>query len=258
MTLAITDTTLDHLLDISRRAGEAIMAVYATDFDVERKGDASPVTEADKRADDVIRAAIRAELTDAYPLVTEETFEGDGPEVGSGRFWLVDPLDGTKEFIKRNGEFTVNIALIEDHRPIMGCVHAPAIGKSYIGAEGLGAYRFDAASERQAVRVRPLPDDGWTALVSRSHPSPETEAYLANLTVAGRISAGSSLKFCLVAEGSADVYPRFGPTMEWDTAAGDAVLRAAGGLVEDVVGNPFRYGKPGFRNPGFIAKARAS
>jgi 3'(2'), 5'-bisphosphate nucleotidase len=174
------------------------------------------------------------------------------PEVDDGLFWLVDPLDGTKEFISRNGEFTVNIALVEGRDPVLGVVLAPARGKVWWGAVGHGAMMRDAAGERP-IAVRKRPAEGAVAVASRSHSDAATEAFLDEQRVAERISAGSSLKFCLVAEGRADLYPRFGPTMEWDTAAGNAVLAAAGGKVTTTDGAPFRYRKPGFRNPEFIA-----
>ncbi|MGB0682406.1 MAG: 3'(2'),5'-bisphosphate nucleotidase CysQ [Magnetovibrionaceae bacterium] len=251
--IALDRSFLEKLLDISCQAGDAIMEIYATDFDVETKGDDSPVTAADKAADDLIREALVDQITDAWTLVTEETFEGEGPEVGSKPFWLIDPLDGTKEFVKRNGEFTVNIALIVEGRPVAGCVHAPAVGKTYVaGPEG--AFRVGKHGGLEPIRVRPVPDAGLSVLVSRSHPAPEVGAYLKTLTVAEEVTAGSSLKFCLVAEGIADLYPRFGPTMEWDTAAGHAVLMAAGGRVTDRDDIEISYGKPAFKNPGFIAK----
>ena len=168
------------------------------------------------------------------------------------RFWLVDPLDGTKEFISRNGEFTVNIALVEGGQPVLGVVLAPALGKVWWGAMGHGARMRDEAGERP-IAARPRPAEGVVAVASRSHSDAQTEAFLDAQGVAERISAGSSLKFCLVAEGRADLYPRFGRTMEWDTAAGHAVLAAAGGRVTTRDGAPFLYRKPGFENPAFIA-----
>ena len=229
------------------------MEVYATDFDVVAKGDASPVTVADERAEALIVAALH-ELAPAIPIVAEEAVAaGQVPAVGD-RFWLVDPLDGTKEFIKRNGEFTVNIALIEDGRPVLGVVCAPALDRLYAGATGVGAYVLDSGG-RRPLRCRAVPPEGLTVVASASHGDPGLlDDYLRGRPVAARRAIGSSLKLCLVAAGEADLYPRFGRTMEWDIAAGHAVLAAAGGAVTDLAGAPLGYGKPGFDNPAFVAR----
>jgi 3'(2'), 5'-bisphosphate nucleotidase len=217
------------------------------------KADASPVTAADEAGEAVILAGLR-ELTPGVPIVAEEAMaKGEIPDVGQGPFWLVDPLDGTKEFISKNGEFTVNIGLIEGRQPILGVVLAPAKGLAWWGSMGQGACRREGGAVSQ-IRVRPRPAQAAVAVASRSHRDAETDAWLAVEGITDTVSAGSSLKFCLVAGGKADVYPRFGPTMEWDTAAGHAVLLAAGGRVSTVAGEPFRYAKPGFKNPGFIAE----
>lgn len=242
--------------DAARAAGEAIMAVYSRDFDARQKEDSSPVTDADEAAEAVILAALRA-CDPATPVVAEESVARDGVPASAltaegSRFWLVDPLDGTREFISRNGEFTVNIALVEDGAPVLGVVYLPAQDLLYAGIPGLGAERT-AAGRREAIRVRQADPKGLDVLASRSHRDAETEAFLQRLHVRQLVAAGSSLKFCRVAEGAADLYPRFGPTMEWDTAAGHAVLAAAGGSVTLLDGAPFRYGKPGFRNGGFLA-----
>ncbi|HZC27874.1 MAG TPA: 3'(2'),5'-bisphosphate nucleotidase CysQ, partial [Actinopolymorphaceae bacterium] len=168
------------------------------------------------------------------------------------RFWLVDPLDGTKEFLSHNGEFTVNIALVESGTPTLGVVHLPAVGLTYLGAPGV-ASMTDGGTAPRPLGVVDAPSDGIRALVSRSHLDPDTEHWLAGVDVASYVQAGSSLKFCRIAEGAADVYPRFGRTMEWDTAAGHAVLVAAGGSVRTTSGEPLGYAKPGFENPPFIA-----
>jgi 3'(2'), 5'-bisphosphate nucleotidase len=246
---------LDRLLPIARAAGDAILQVYATDFQVRGKADESPVTAADERAEAVILPAL-AELTPEVPVVSEEAVAaGRIPRVGE-RFWLVDPLDGTKEFIKRNGEFTVNIGLIERGAPVLGVVLAPALDRLYAGAAKHGAYREDAA-RRQRIECRVAPSAGLTVVASRSHGDTEAlERFLAGRKVAAQTNAGSSLKFCLIAAGEADLYPRFGRTMEWDTAAGHAVLAAAGGRVTTLDGNELRYGKPGFENPHFVAQGR--
>lgn len=244
---------LAQLTPLIRDAGRVIMDIYATDFDVTRKGDASPVTQADQQAEAVILAGL-ARIAPDIPVVAEEAVAaGQIPDV-SDRFFLVDPLDGTKEFISRNGEFTVNIALIEYGRPVLGLVYAPAIERLFTGAVGLGAWLEDASGQRP-IRCRAVPAEGLTVVASRSH-GDETalDAFLAGRTVASRTNAGSSLKLCLVAAGEADLYPRLGRTMEWDIAAGDAVLRAAGGRVTVVAdGSDLRYGKPGFDNPHFAA-----
>ena len=246
---------LDDLVPLIRAAGEQVMAVYATDFDVERKGDASPVTQADQQAETLILAGL-ARLAPEIPVVAEEAAAaGHVPEVGA-RFWLVDPLDGTKEFISRNGEFTVNIALVEDGAPVLGLVLAPALGRLFGGARGLGAW-VDDAQGRRPIATRSPPPSGLTVVASRSHGDEGAlDAFLAGRSVAARTNAGSSLKLCLVAAGEADVYPRLGRTMEWDIAAGDAVLRAAGGRTQTLDGAPLRYGKPGFDNPHFAAWGR--
>jgi 3'(2'), 5'-bisphosphate nucleotidase len=246
---------LADLIPLIRDAGRVVMDVYKTDFDVETKGDDSPVTLADQQAERVILAGLKR-LTPTIPVVAEEAASaGDIPDVNAC-FWLVDPVDGTKEFISRNGEFTVNIALVGHGRPVLGLVSAPALGRLYFGAEGVGAWVEDAQG-RRAIAARAAPAEGLTLVGSRRHGDDgAVDAYLAGRTVVARTSVGSSLKLCLVAEGAADVYPRFGRTMEWDIAAGDAVLRAAGGIVETIAGATMGYGKPGFENPHFAAWGR--
>ena len=244
---------LESLLPVARAAGEEILQVYATEFEVRDKDDASPVTEADERAEALILPELTA-LTPDVPIVSEEAAAaGVLPEAGS-RFWLVDPLDGTKEFVSRNGEFTVNIALVEDGRPVLGVVLCPALGRLYAGAVGEGAFVEDEEGRREIACRRP-PADGLTIVSSRSHGDADAlEAFLAGRPVASSVPAGSSLKFCLVAAGEADLYPRLGRTMEWDTAAGHAVVSAAGGRVSAVGGGELGYGKPGFENPHFVAE----
>lgn len=237
---------------IARAAGEVIMQVYGTDFAVRGKADASPVTEADERAEALIVPALAA-LSPALPVAAEEAVSrGQAPATGSA-FWLVDPLDGTREFVSRNGEFTVNIALIEHGVPVLGVVHIPVQDRLFAGAVGQGAWVVEHG-QRRAIRCRPVPLAGLTLASSRSHGDEAAlQAWLQGRKVAARITAGSSLKFGLIAAGDADVYPRFGRTMEWDTAAGHAVVLAAGGQVSDLAGRPLRYGKPGFENPHFVA-----
>ncbi len=244
---------LPDLLALADRAGEVLMRHYAGEFTAEQKADKSPVTAADREAEALIEQGLE-QLAPDIPMVGEEAASaGRIPAFGKGPFWLVDPLDGTKEFISKNGEFTVNIALVEDGRPVLGVVTAPARGLAWWGAEGQGAFCRDS-QETRIIKVRPRPSVGVVAVASRSHRGADTDAWLAERGITDWVSAGSSLKFCLVAEAAADVYPRFGPTMEWDTAAGHAVLLAAGGKVVDLDGKPLVYGKPGLRNPFFIAE----
>ncbi|MBW8881654.1 MAG: 3'(2'),5'-bisphosphate nucleotidase CysQ [Asticcacaulis sp.] len=250
-----------NLLPTMLAAGAEILRIYATDFAVAAKSDASPVTEADQAAEAIILKGL-AELAPDIPIVAEEEAAAGRVPATARKFFLVDPLDGTKEFISRNGEFTVNIALIEDGVPVRGAVYAPALGRIYWGAKGEGAFMAEVTDGEigpaQSLTVRNAPA-AITAIGSRSHGGAETEAYLKAFNVAEFKPAGSSLKFCLVAAGEADLYPRMGRTMEWDTAAGDAVLRAAGGRVETLAGRPFTYGKRNqegdsdFANPYFVA-----
>jgi 3'(2'), 5'-bisphosphate nucleotidase len=254
---------LQPLIHTAVRAGGAIMAVYATDFSVRGKADASPVTEADEAAEKIILADLAA-LAPDIPVVAEESVAaGRVPRV-TDRFFLVDPLDGTREFVSHRDEFTVNIALIEAGRPVLGIVYAPARHELYWGDVRAGQAGHLASdpdgtmpSRGVAISARRAPAEGLTAVASRSHRTPETDVLLAKFAVREFRSIGSSLKFCLVASGEADVYPRVGTTMEWDTAAGHAVLVAAGGRVTGLEGEPFTYGKPGFRNGHFIAWGRS-
>jgi 3'(2'), 5'-bisphosphate nucleotidase len=249
---------MEGLIAAAIEAGAAIMTVFEGDFDVEVKADQSPVTVADQAAEAIILDAL-ARLAPGIPVVAEEeAAAGRIPDV-SARFFLVDPLDGTNEFIRRGTDFTVNIGLIEDGAPTLGVVFAPARQTLYIGDVALGEAWREArqpgeatSGPRIALKVKP-PGDPMTAVASKSHDTPETEAYLKACGVVRRISIGSSLKFCLVAAGEADLYPRPAPTSEWDTAAGHAVLLAAGGVVYDLSGAPLPYGKPKFFNPGFLA-----
>ncbi len=252
--LNISLDLLQQVGDIAKQAGREILKVYETDFAVEKKADSSPVTEADKSAETLIINAIRKDITDQYPIVSEEAFAGgDAPDISDTPFWLVDPLDGTKEFVSKNGEFTVNIAIIDGGRPALGVVHAPATGKTYWGASA-GVFSQTGDEEERIVKCRQAPADGLVAMVSRSHKTPEVDTFLTDYTIATETSAGSALKFCLIADGSADIYPRLGRTMEWDTAAGHAILSFAGGTVTGVDGNELNYGKPGFENPHFVAR----
>ncbi|UWQ22976.1 3'(2'),5'-bisphosphate nucleotidase CysQ [Jannaschia sp. W003] len=242
------------------RAGERIMEIYeGDDFEVRSKSDASPVTEADEAADAIISDGLRAAFPKAAVVTEEQSATHD---LSVMDFFIVDPLDGTKEFVQRRGDFTVNIAWVRDGVPVAGVVYAPAKGRLFRttpqggAVEEEGPFDGDSMSAGRPVSVRDSDNDALLVVASKSHRSPELEDYIGRYAVADSKAAGSSLKFCLVATGEADIYPRLGPTMEWDTAAGDAVLRAAGGQVvraEDL--QPLRYGKAGFRNPHFIAHA---
>ncbi|MEQ8227992.1 MAG: 3'(2'),5'-bisphosphate nucleotidase CysQ [Rhodospirillales bacterium] len=254
--LNIGQDLLEQVADIAKRAGKTILTVYETDFDVDTKGDKSPVTEADRLAEDLITQAIMSEITADYPIVGEEAAEAEGlRQPNSPVFWLVDPLDGTKEFIKRSGEFTVNIALIENGAPVLGVVHLPVLNETFVAGPP-GAFKQTGNSPLMPIASRNVPAAGLTAVVSRSHGADEADAFLERYTVAERIGAGSSLKFCRVAEGAADIYPRFGRTMEWDTAAGHAVVRFAGGNVRTTDGASLTYGKDGLDNPHFIVTGK--
>lgn len=251
------------LLELAQLAARAIMAIYATDFAARNKSDNSPVTQADEKAEAIILAGLKQYWPEIPVIAEEAAAAGHMPEC-KNQFFLVDPLDGTKEFVSRNGEFTVNIALIENGQPILGVVYAPAIQLIYWGEAGVGSAKAALKPEDdlliaqwQKIKIRSLPQDGATVLASRSHRDTETDAYLATLKVKQIIGAGSSLKFCTIAAGAADIYPRFGRTMQWDTAAGHAILAAAGGKVNQADGTPLIYGKRmhGFDNPAFIASA---
>lgn len=267
----------DHpIIGAALAAGREIQEVYAGDAAASVKSDGSPVTLADEKAEAVILEALHKLFPDV-PVVAEEAVEAGHIPKACERYFLVDPLDGTKEFISRNGEFTVNIALVDNRVPVFGVVYAPALGDIYwggclpedlmhptIAGKGVvsckGKIVDGAVTDVRETRVRKVPESGVSVLVSRSHLSRETSAFLEGFDVAERISIGSSLKLCLVAEGRADLYPRLAPTMQWDIAAGDAVLRAAGGEVLQVEGlTPLEYRLPeiadkaGLRNPQFVA-----
>jgi 3'(2'), 5'-bisphosphate nucleotidase len=222
-------------MPIAARAGAAIMQIYDAGFAVQRKEDDSPLTLADLESQRIILEGL-AEITPDIPILSEESAQAPWSERRAWReLWVVDPLDGTREFVKRNGEFTVNIALVVEHEPVLGLVAAPALGLMYWGAQGVGAFSKD-----ERIHVSP-PHTPLRIVGSRSHASPQTAAYLARVAPHVMTGIGSSLKFCLVAEGKADFYPRFGPTSEWDTAAGQALLEAAGGQVTRLDGHRLRY-----------------
>ena len=275
-TLLNISRLLVHAVIAAKKAGEAILEVYGSEFSIERKADSSPLTVADKRSHEIITERLKGLQNARFPLLSEE---GRDIPYGERRewkyYWLIDPLDGTKEFIRRNGEFTVNIALMYKDRPVAGVILVPAGDILYFAAEGRGSFKVsDTSWINDTLSVEELEEKShrlpvktllktrpFTAIASRSHMSDETSSYLGGLKKEHGeieiISAGSSLKFCLVAEGAADVYPRFGPTMEWDTAAGQAIVEQSGGAVlHHKTGEPLRYNKESLLNPWFIVHLR--
>lgn len=254
----MTSPLLTTMIEAALAAGDEIERIYAEGCAAEEKLDGSPVTIADRHAELIILERLAAAFPDIPVLAEEEACAGRIPKLGD-RFFCVDPLDGTKGFVARTGEFTVNIALIEDEEPVAGVIYAPDPRLLYYGARGEGAFRAFHKQEPEPIRVRSRLSAGLTGIGSRNHASPGTEERNARLGVIDYLPSGSSLKFCRLAEGAADVYPRYGRTMEWDTAAGQAILEAAGGRVMALEGDaeagPLRYGKTedGFANPNFIA-----
>ena len=249
---------LPPLRALARQAGAAILDVYGSDFAVTAKEDRSPVTEADLRSEHILVAGLRT-LTPDIPVVSEEAAaEGVVVDVSGGRFWLVDPLDGTREFVKRNGEFTVNIGLVAEGRPQLGVLFAPVPDRLFAAVPGQATVE-DGGAPPRPISCRPWPAEGIVVLGSRSHrDSGEFDGFIAGFRVAEVRRSGSALKYGLVAAGEADLYPRFGRTMEWDTAAGHAIVAAAGGCLTLPDGRPLAYGKPGFGNPHFIARSKAA
>lgn len=242
---------LEDMAEAAREAGEAILEIVRRGFEVESKGDSSPVTEADRAAELIILAAL-ARAAPGVPVIAEEEVAAGRIPAHDDHYFLVDPLDGTKEFVRGGDDYTVNIGLIEDGVPRLGVVFAPATGKLHAGSVGEGAW-LEVGRKRQPIRTRPRGEQ-VTAVASKSHLNQATIDYLEAAVGACTYAAvGSSLKFCIVAEGLADIYPRASPTSEWDTAAGHAVLLAAGGLVDAPDGTPLRYGKTAFLNRGFVA-----
>jgi len=248
---------LQQLVTIAQQAGDAIMAVYSTDFSVETKSDDSPLTRADQAAHELIVAELK-KLAPEIPILSEEDTDIAGRSAwGSGRYWLVDPLDGTKEFIKRNGEFTVNIALIEQGSAVLGVVHAPALGVTYAASAHDGAFKLVAGSEADWQRIQVAhhaSETAWRVVGSRSHADNSLTEFVSRLGECELVSMGSSLKLCLVAEGAADIYPRLGPTSLWDTAAAQCVVEAAGGKVIQLNGQALSYANTEqLLNPFFLA-----
>jgi len=244
---------LNEIVALARAAGDAIMEIYDTDFEVEEKSDKSPLTAADMAPHNTIVAGLER-LTPEIPILSEESAKIPYETRRQWRrYWLIDPLDGTKEFIKRNGEFTVNIALIEDGRPVLGVVYVPVKRIAYYAAQGEGAWRSEEGAKPTPIRVRDKAGRPVRVAGSRSHAGDSLKKYLENLGDHEIVSMGSSLKLCLVAEGDADLYPRLGPTSEWDTAAAQAVVEAAGGMVTDTKMQPLRYNtKESLLNPYFL------
>ncbi|MNZ71801.1 3'(2'),5'-bisphosphate nucleotidase CysQ [compost metagenome] len=260
-------TVLEQARLLACQAGEAIMAIYARDFTSETKADSSPLTEADLASHHILVAGLQ-QIAPEIPVLSEESAD-IAWEVRQAwsRYWLIDPLDGTKEFIKRNGEFTVNIALIENNQPVLGVVFAPALGRLFSSSQGLGAWRQQVTlgdnglqlAEPEPIRTQPRQDgEAWRVVGSRSHAGEGMAEWLAALGEHELVSMGSSLKLCLVADGAAHVYPRLGPTCEWDTAAAHAVVLEAGGLVLDGDDQPLRYNaKAEYLNPHFFVWAES-
>jgi 3'(2'), 5'-bisphosphate nucleotidase len=244
---------IDPVVKLAIEAGQAILKVYSSEFEVQSKDDDSPLTKADLASHHRIVAGLEA-LTPGMPIISEESGLPDFAERSSwDRYWLIDPLDGTKEFVNRNGEFTVNIALIDNHKPVFGVVHVPVQNKTYIGCEGFGAECRDGNGDTRRIAVSQKSASPVRVVGSRSHRGASLDAYLQQLGECDMVPMGSSLKFCVVAEGGADIYPRLGPTSEWDTAAAQAVVEQAGGSVVTLDGKAMKYNtKADILNPFFF------
>jgi len=243
---------------LAREAGRTILDVYASTFTVAEKEDRSPLTEADLRSEKLILAGLKR-IAPEIPVLSEEAVKLPwATRRGWSSLWVVDPLDGTKEFVQRNGEFTVNIALVQDHRAVLGVVHAPVLERTYYACEGVGAFRSDAETAGRSIRVAKRGAGPARIVGSRSHRGASLDAFLARVGPHEFVEVGSSLKLCIVAEAGADVYPRLGPTSEWDTAAGQCVLEQAGGQVLKLDGQPLDYNaKEDLLNPHFVGLADA-
>lgn len=250
---------LDPVIQVAYQAGKAIMEVYDAGFSIEEKSDHTPVTEADMAANKIIEAGLK-ELTPHLPILTEEAKPTSYTERKTwARYWLIDPLDGTREFIKRNGEFTVNIALIDGEESVMGVVYAPVIGVLYYAAKGQGAYKQNSTNEPKPIHVNEKCSGKTVVACGRSHPTEEIKNFLSNLGEHEIIRVGSALKSCMVAEGKADLYPRLGPTSEWDTAAAQCVVEEAGGAITDTEMKRIRYNtKEDLLNPHFFVAGDCS
>ena len=242
---------LDRTVLLARQAGRAVMDIYGKAFEVRKKGDDSPLTEADLASHRILSEGL-AGIAPGWPVLSEESAEIPFEERQDWkRYWLIDPLDGTKEFVGRTGEFTINIALIEEGFPILGVVYAPVMERLYHAEKDMGAFREEGGDSRR-IEVSPHAGRRIRVVASKSHRGEKLDAFLEKLGEHEEISMGSSLKFCLVAEGAADLYPRLGPTMEWDTAAAQCIVEEAGGSVTDISGKRLEYNKPDLHNPEFM------
>ncbi|WP_203300248.1 3'(2'),5'-bisphosphate nucleotidase CysQ [Marinobacter sediminum] len=251
------NSILPDVIKVADEASQRVLHIYQSDFKINYKDDSSPITAADIASHEIIEKGLRRISRD-IPVLSEEGADISWEERRHWRrFWLVDPIDGTKEFTQRTGEFTVNIALVEDGEPVLGVVTVPALGEAYWGIKGEGAHRRDRSGRVQQIRVLE-PRQAVRVVASKNHLNDETRSFIERLGDHEFLQAGSSLKFCRIAEGRADIYPRLGPTSEWDTAAAHAVLVAAGGKVETLDGTPLRYGKESLQNPHFIASGEWS
>ena len=253
--ITLDQSLIENLIRISKDAGDAIMDIYETEFDVNIKSDKSPLTKADLSSNKIICQSLK-EITPAIPILSEESSDIPYQErMKWKQYWLVDPLDGTKEFIKKNGEFTTNIALISKNRPILGVINAPAKNEIFWGSKDIGAYHLmgRSVSNKKKISVSQHDKNNLRIVTSRSHPSGVLKTLIGKLERFEVVSVGSSLKFCLIAKGEADCYPRLGPTCEWDTAAGEIIAESAGATIVDTRNNPIKYNKAsGFLNPNFI------
>ena len=244
---------LPRILPVAKEAGDRILEIYSTNFDVTHKDDNTPLTTADMAAHKAIEAGLR-KLTPEIPILSEESANIPFAERSQWQtYWLVDPLDGTREFVNRNGEFTVNIALIQDHNPVLGVIYTPVKDLYYYAAQGVGAFKQDGEQQAQVIRTRQKQQSPTLIAGSRSHRGDSLNAFLEKIGPHDMISMGSSLKSCLVAEGCVDIYPRLGPTSEWDTAAAQVVVEQAGGTIIEMDGKPLRYNtKDSLLNPFFL------
>lgn len=249
------ENLIESICCAAQEAGAAIMQIYQTDTAVMRKSDNSPVTQADLAANAILVHKL-AECAPEIPIISEEQEGAHVLPEGATRFWLVDPLDGTRSFVRGAPEFTVNVGLIEHGKPTFGVIYVPVLKQLYVGVVGEGAWRQIGDGPRETIATRAVPEQGMHAIVSAKHLDARTQEALRPHPIHEQSHAASSLKFCRVAEGAADIYPRFGPTMEWDTAAGHAIVLAAGGRVEQPDGAPFTYGAADFRNGPFVALGR--
>jgi len=251
-------TLIEKLIRISKNAGDAIMDVYETEFDFDIKSNQSPVTKADLLSNKIICSSLK-KITPDIPVLSEESLEIKYHErLKWKKYWLIDPLDGTKEFIKKNGDFTTNIALISENRPILGVIHVPVNNETFWGSKDIGAYHLigDSVSNKKKISVSKQKKDNLRIVTSKSHPSGELQALLDKIEKFEIVRVGSSLKFCLIAKGEADCYPRLGPTCEWDTAAGEIIAESAGAIVVDLENNQIKYNnEDSFLNPNFIVSS---